>query len=124
MYKEPDPSCVCGQFQVRIALSQSEFRLLALSDVDVVAKYPNRSVGRSVIDSASPGQDPSNLPIGADDAEFVSEPLMASHRGFPPGFDRFDVLGMNPTAIVCVGFHASEFEAEDGLELRCPREFS
>src|SRR6516162_156834 len=113
------PPCQC---KLRVAFSQSQFRLLALRDVGNVAENAVRLAGCLVVEGAPRSQHPSDLPVRADDAELDIEGFAAPHRRVACTFERRDVVGMDPFAEVRVAFHGAGLESEEGLELRCPRQ--
>src|SRR4029453_7688674 len=94
---------------------------LALGDVKIVAENTGRLSGHLVIEGASHGQDPSNLPVRTDDAEPKIQLIAATNGSVPLGFDPLDVIGMNSVAKIRVTFYSTGLDPEDSSEFRCPR---
>ena len=53
--KRSDPPGLTGEFELRVALSQSELRLLALGDIGTIADHADRLAGGLVIEGATNG---------------------------------------------------------------------
>src|SRR5262249_42136587 len=92
--------------------------------IDNVAEYANWLTGHLVIRGPSNDQDPSNLTVRTDDAKLEIKRLVAPYCCITPSFQRFDVIGMNPIAEICIALHTSRLESENGRELRGPGDFA
>src|SRR5262249_24073009 len=107
-----------------IALDQCEFRQLALGDIEIVAENTNGLAGHFMIEGPSRGQDPSNLPVRAEDAEFNVEWHSATYGSVALGVDPLAVIGMAWIGKVRVALVSSGLEPKDGFELGRPRELA
>src|SRR5262245_29996692 len=117
-----DKARLSRQRQLRVALSQCEFCLLALSDLDVVAENAARFTGRRVVYGTTHGQEPSNLPVRTDYAKLVPKRLAALRRCFLISSYHLNVVGVNTVAKIRIAFHGSGLDPVDGCEFRCSRD--
>src|SRR5262245_9677175 len=97
---------------------------LALGDIEIIAEHAGGLSRRLIINGTSHGQDPSNLPVWADDAELEIELIVARDGRVPLGFELLDVIGMDSAAEIRVSPYSSRFEAKDGFEFWGPCELT
>ena len=87
----PTPAVVLANQKLALRSDKDSFRQFALSDVEIVSENTDWRPSCFVIEGASCGGDPANLPVRTDDAEFKIEHITAPHRSVSFAFNCLDL---------------------------------